>query len=149
NSVFNRVWGDHANGRAPESEFWPEVIEPVKKKYPGFIFLAEVYWGMQAELQALGFDYTYDKRLYDRLKHETVHSVRDHSLAASSYQRKLVRFVENHDEERALTGFGLDKSRAAAVVVSTVPGAKLFHDGQFEGRRHRIPVQLGRRPKEQ
>jgi hypothetical protein len=32
--------------------------------------------------------------------------------------------------------------------MATVPGAKLFHEGQFEGRRIRIPVFLGRRPAE-
>jgi hypothetical protein len=149
NSVFARIWGDHAGSAAPQTEFWTDIIQSVQQKYPGFIFLAEVYWGMQSELQSLGFDYTYDKQLYDRLKRESVHTVRDHLLAASSYQRKLVRFIENHDEERAMSGFGLEKSQAAAVIMSTVPGAKLFHDGQFEGRRPRIPVQLARRPKEQ
>jgi hypothetical protein len=74
--------------------------------------------------------------------------VRDHLLAASSYQRKLVRFIENHDEARAVTALGVDKSRMAAVVTMVLPGAKLFHEGQFEGRRTRLPVQLGRRPAE-
>ena len=145
NSVFSRVW---ERPDAPKTEFWDEIIPATKSKYPDFIFMAEVYWGMQAELQALGFDFTYDKRLYDRLLHETVHTVRDHLLAASNYQRKCVRFIENHDEARAMSSFGLVRSQAAAVVTATLPGAKLFHEGQFEGRRVRIPVQLGERPAE-
>ena len=34
------------------------------------------------------------------------------------------------------------------VVGNGVPGAKLFHEGQFEGRTVRLPVFLGRRPVE-
>jgi len=147
NSVFARVWNRPPDA-IPPTEFWQEIIPPVKAKYPDFMFMAEVYWDMEAEMQSLGFDYTYDKRLYDRLRHENVHTVRDHLLAASSYQRKLVRFIENHDEARAVTAFGVDKSRMAAVVTMALPGAKLFHEGQFEGRRARLPVQLGRRPAE-
>ena len=40
------------------------------------------------------------------------------------------------------------QARAAAVTVATLQGAVLFHDGQFEGRRVRLPVFLRRRPKE-
>jgi len=40
------------------------------------------------------------------------------------------------------------KERAAAVTMSTLPGARLFHEGQFEGRTVRVPVFLGRRPAE-
>ena len=37
---------------------------------------------------------------------------------------------------------------AAAVAVATLPGATLWHEGQFEGRRVRPPVFLSRRPDE-
>ncbi len=148
NRVFARVW-NRAAEQTPATEFWQETIPPVRARHPGFLFMAEVYWDMEAELQALGFDYTYDKRLYDRLRKETVHTVRDHLLAASSYQQRMVRFTENHDEARALTAFGVvEKACAATVVIAALPGAKLFHEGQFEGRRIRVPVQLGRRAQE-
>jgi hypothetical protein len=42
-----------------------------------------------------------------------------------------------------------DAGRAAAVAVATLPGATLWHEGQFEGRRVRPPVFLSRRPDEQ
>ena len=35
-----------------------------------------------------------------------------------------------------------------AVVIATLPGARLFHDGQLEGRKVKLPVQLGRQPEE-
>jgi hypothetical protein len=146
NRIFGGLWVDGASG--PAAEFWQEIIPTIKEKYPDFTFMAEVYWEMEAELQSLGFDYTYDKRLYDRLRHENVGAIRDHLLAASNYQRHMVRFVENHDEERALASFGLEKSMAAATITLILPGAKLIHEGQFEGRRVKLPVQLGRRQRE-
>jgi hypothetical protein len=42
-----------------------------------------------------------------------------------------------------------ERGRAAAVAVATLPGATLWHDGQFEGRRIRLPVFLGRFPDEE
>jgi len=74
--------------------------------------------------------------------------VRLHLLADSGYQRKLVRFIENHDEPRAAAVFSGEKNRAAAVAILTLPGAKLLHEGQPEGCRMKLPVQLGRRPPE-
>jgi hypothetical protein len=145
NRVFAQTW-NQPNG--PESEFWQELIPLVKQEYPNFVFMAEVYWEMEAELQALGFDYTYDKRLYDRLLHESNAAIRDHLLAATSYQRRMVRFVENHDEARAAAYFNLERSLAAATLTATLPGARLIHEGQCDGRKIRIPVQLGQRPKE-
>ena len=44
--------------------------------------------------------------------------------------------------------FPAGKARAAAVAILTLPGAKLLHEGQFEGRKVRLPVFLGRRPAE-
>lgn len=147
NEVFQRTWGARAGAR-PDSEFWREVIGAVRAEHPGVILIAEAYWDLEWELQQQGFDFCYDKRLYDRLAHDSAESVRMHLLADVSYQERLVRFIENHDEPRAYGTFGLERSRAAAVTVAMVPGAKLFHEGQLEGRRMKLPVQLGRRPSE-
>ena len=56
---------------------------------------------MEWTLQQQGFDYCYDKRLYDRLVHEPPRSVRGHLQADPDYQERLLRFIENHDEPRA------------------------------------------------
>ena len=69
-------------------------------------------------------------------------------LADSSYQKKLIRFIENHDEPSAAAAFPSAKGRAAALATLTLPGAKLLHEGQFEGLTVRLPVFLGRRPDE-
>ena len=147
NGIFERTWGSRA-GQRPATEYWADVITAIKKAHPDFLFMAEAYWDLEWELQGQGFDYCYDKRLYDRLEHDSAESVRLHLCADFSYQGKLVRFIENHDEPRAHSVFSPQKERAAAVTIATIPGAKLFHEGQFEGRKVRLPVFLGRRPDE-
>ena len=147
NSIFERTWGTRA-GSKPSTEYWTDLITTVKATHRQFVFMAEAYWDLEWELQQQGFDYCYDKRLYDRFEHGDVEPVRNHLLADSEYQRRLVRFLENHDEPRAAATFPSDKHRAAAVAVFSLPGAKLFHEGQFQGRRTRVTVFLARRPEE-
>jgi Alpha amylase, catalytic domain len=147
NQVFARTWGNRA-GQRPSTEYWEDVIPPVKESHPDFQFMAEAYWDLEWELQQRGFDFCYDKRFYDRLEHENAESVRLHLCADLTYQEKLLRFIENHDEPRAAATFCPAKERAAAVTIATQPGARLFHEGQFEGQKVKLPVFLGRRPAE-
>ncbi|MFX0042042.1 MAG: alpha-amylase family glycosyl hydrolase [Candidatus Hodarchaeota archaeon] len=148
NEVFKNTWKEKA-GAPLEKEFWKEVIPIVKEKFPHFSFIAEVYWNMEWELIQQGFDYCYDKRLYDRLAHENPDAVREHLKAEFDYQRKLVRFIENHDEPRAIEKFGEERSKAAAIIALNLPGARLIHEGQTRGYKIKLPVQLGRRPIEE
>jgi hypothetical protein len=140
--VFEKTWGIAA---AP---FWPRATEAVRAKVPGFLFLAEVYWGLEWTLQQQGFDYTYDKRLYDRLVEGHARPVREHLRAGLDFQDRLVRFLENHDEPRAAATFAPEVHRPAAIVTFLTPGLRFFHQGQREGKRVRIPVHLGRGPAE-
>lgn len=140
--VFKRTWG-----QAPEP-FWPRSIQRVRKGHPDFLFMAEVYWDLEWALQQQGFDYTYDKRLYDRLREGHVQTVRGHFRANMQFQTRLARFLENHDEPRAAAVFPPEQHRAAAVLTFLCPGLRFFHDGQFEGRRKKVPVHLDRRPDE-
>jgi hypothetical protein len=144
NEVFARTW--HA--ASPDEDFWPYVIGRVKAARPDLVFIAEAYWDMEWTLQQQGFDYCYDKRLYDRLVHEGADAVRGHLSGDAAYQERLLRFIENHDEPRAAATFAPGPARAAAVVAATVPGARLFHDGQLDGYRVHIPVFLARGPAE-
>jgi len=145
-SVFQRTWGGHFD--PPEAQFWPRAIDAVRRRHPGFLFIGEVYWDMEWELQQQGFDYTYDKRLYDLLLTDDARGARLRLNAEVEFQNRLTRFIENHDEQRAALAFGPRRLRAAAVVSLTLPGMRLFHDGQLEGRRLKSPVQLGRWPEE-
>ncbi len=147
NRVFEHTWNGRVGGHPPE-EYWCEVISAVRLQHPNVLFLAEVYWDLEWDLMQLGFDYCYDKRLYDRLERDNAESIRLHLTAGLDYQDKLVRFIENHDEARAAAKFSPEKERAAAVTMMTLPGAKLLYEGQCEGWRVSPPVFLGRRPVE-
>ncbi|HEY5748004.1 MAG TPA: alpha-amylase family glycosyl hydrolase [Chryseolinea sp.] len=140
--VFERTWGRQAHS------FWPTATKAVREKKPDFTFMAEVYWDMESTLHQLGFDYAYDKRLYDRLRDGHAKAVREHYYAGLDYQNKLVRFLENHDEPRVATAFNQRNHQAAAVITFLSPGLRFFHDGQFEGRKKRISPHLVRAPKE-
>jgi hypothetical protein len=146
NDVFARTWGARA-GEAPATEYWERVLSAVRDAHPDMGFLAEAYWDLEWRLIDLGFDACYDKRLYDRLAGRDNDGVRAHLAAPVDGQRHLVRFTENHDEPRACETFG-PATRAAAVVIATIPGVTLWHEGQAEGHERRLPVLLGRRAEE-
>lgn len=149
NNIFYNTWVGALKKygyEKPEKEFWSEAISSIKSEKPEFVFIAEAYWDLEWQLQQLGFDFTYDKRLLDRLAGDDIKSVKDHLRAEKDFQQKSVRFIENHDEERAAAKFGKDKSMAAATIISTIQGMILYNDGQFEGKKIRLPVQLGREP---
>ncbi len=148
NDIFDNTWGSYLSLSAPPIEFWEETIPAVKAQYPNFVFIAEVYWDMEYTLLQQGFDFTYDKRLYDRIQHNEIMHLHEHLQAAVSYQEHQVRFIENHDEDRAISSLGIEQSRAAATLVASLPGATLLHDGQFIGRRKKLPMQISRQPDE-
>lgn len=140
--VFERTWG-----RKPDL-FWPKATKTIRDQHPEFCFMAEVYWDQEWTLQQQGFDYTYDKRLYDRLREGHARPVREHLHADLDYQDKLARFLENHDEPRAAASFDSLVHRAAAVITYLIPGLRFFHQGQFEGWKKRISPHLIRGPQE-
>jgi hypothetical protein len=147
NNIFAGTWGARA-GSIPATEYWSEVINAVRKQHPGFVFIAEAYWDLEWTLQQQGFDFCYDKRLYDRLERRDVDGTLLHLSGDAAYQRKLIRFIENHDEPRAATAFPRPQGGAAAITMATLLGARLFYEGQFEGRKLHVPVFLGRRAQE-
>ena len=136
--VFQRSWG------LTPAPFWPKAIAAVREAHPGFTFLAEAYWDLEGELQQQGFDYCYDKRLYDRLRQGDAGAIRDHLGAGLAYQDRLARFLENHDEPRAAATFPGSRHLAAAIITYFAPGLRFFHQGQLEGARVKVPVHLCR-----
>lgn len=140
--IFARTWGIAAQ------PFWPTATQRVRARVPGFCFMAEVYWDLEWTLQQQGFDYTYDKRLYDRLRDRHARPVREHLCAGLDFQNKSARFLENHDEPRAATTFPPEVHEAAAIITFLAPGLRFFHQGQFEGRVKRISPHLVRAPEE-
>ncbi len=140
--VFQRTWGVSAQ------PFWPRATQRVREQFPEFCFMGEVYWDLEWTLQQQGFDYAYDKRLYDRLREGHARPVREHLYAGLDYQDKLARFLENHDEPRSAAVFPPGMHEAAAVITFLAPGLRFLHEGQFEGRTKRISPHLIRRPHE-
>ncbi len=148
NEIFAGTWNGYA-GTPPEIDYWREIIPKVKAKHPHFMFVAEVYWDKEYEILQQGFDYAYDKTLYDRIMAGDVRKIRQHLVAEIQYQQHMMRFVENHDEPRAYSLLGEQRSYAIATLICTLPGAVLLHDGQFSGRKVKLPVQIKRQPDEQ
>jgi hypothetical protein len=147
NRVFAQTWlawMGQTGISLPDQDYWVGVLEPLKAAYPDFILMAEGYWGLEADLLERRFDYVYDKAGYDRLRAldapAYTQGLRDEGLR----RPRMVRFLENHDEDRAAAAFSDEARRAAAVIHATAPGLRLFHHGQLEGSRIKLPVQLGR-----
>lgn len=140
--VFQRTWGLRSG------PFWRRAIDRVVAAHPDFLFLAEVYWDLEWEMQQQGFDFTYDKRLYDRLREGYAPPVRGHLCAGLDFQDHLARFLENHDEPRAAATFAPGMHQAAAAITFLAPGLRFFHEGQREGRTVHVSPHLVRKPEE-
>ncbi len=129
NEVFAGTWNAAlaASGyEAPAEEFWPRAISEVKARFPDFLFIGEAYWDKETVLLEQGFDYAYDKAFTDILKNSDAQEVRRHLAVSEGHQGRMTRFLENHDEERAVSAFGRARSLAAAVIMTTVPGLRLY-----------------------
>ena len=129
-------------------EFWNWVIPEIKKVNPDIIFIAEAYNPKLYEqfLTTGKFDFLYDKvGLYDGLKrlirNEDQADVKDISYVVNheslGFSNKMLRFLENHDEERiASEGFAKDPKYAlpAMVVSATLSsGPVMLYFGQEVG----------------
>ena len=151
NDVIARTWSHLPTvPDAPEGEFWTDAIPAVKRANPGFLFMAEVYWGLEGHLQSLGFDFTYDKSLYDDLIWRN-HSWAQRRVLESpiEYVTHSVHFIENHDEPRVAEKLSPAENCAAALTILALPGMRMLHEGQLTGAKIKVPVQLSRRPVEE
>ena len=139
NDIFERIWrpliGDM---KAPAQEFWTEA----KAAVPDLILLAEAYWGTEGRLRDLGFDFIYDKGLYDALRDNNINEVRQSLSQPVENQSHLARFLENHDEARAAAVFGNDRLAAIATLSGTLPGMRFYQQGEELGIRLRTPIEL-------
>ena len=146
--VFQRTWGKRPEMEPDQKEFWASAIDAVRTEHPDFTFIAESYWGLEERLQLLGFDYTYHKPLYDVLVHGKALDIWK-QLQQTEFLSRSLFFVENHDEPRIATAIpDAHRRHAAAMIVLTLPGARLVHDGQTEGKTTRHPIQLAREREE-
>jgi hypothetical protein len=151
NRVFEQTWKAWLASeglRPPAEEYWSEVLAPLRRAYPNFLLMAEVYWGLEPDMLRMGFDYVYDKDGYDRLRGFDVMGYKQGLMGEGDQPSGRIRFLENHDEDRMAVVFPAKAFQSTAVIHATSPCMRLFHHGQLEGRRTRLPVQLGREPDE-
>lgn len=151
NEVFTKTWADFpwTSGEAVP-EFWPNAIKLIKQKNPEFLFIGEVYWGLEARLQALGFDYTYEKTTYDLLIKKDPEKLQSHLLTRTEdFLNHSLFFLENHDEQRIAFLLNPEQHKAAAALLLSLPGSALLHEGQLEGLTKQVSVHVGRRAVEQ
>ncbi len=150
--IIERTWGAKAtlsDGQNKTTQcFWPTAIQEVRANFPEFTLMAEVYWNLEWELQQQGFNFTYDKSLYDRLMSRDAETVRNHFHADLQYQQHCARFLENHDEPRAAKSFPNEIHQAAATIAFLSPGLRFFHEGQLDGRTQKVSMHVGRRSDE-
>jgi glycosidase len=146
NDVFEHTWRRVLRDAwpRPDDEFWPAATAGA----PGLTFLAEVYWSLERTVLDQGFHFAYDKRFLDALHSQDAGAEMRRVLeATASDAERLARFLENHDEPRSAATLA-DRLRAAVALAASTPGMQFFYDGQFDGRRAKAPVQLGRWPDE-
>lgn len=150
NEVFDATWGwlniDKLN--ALKDEFWNIAIREVKNQNPNFVFLAEVYWDLEVDLLSKGFDYAYEKKLYDNLISKNNNEIFERIMSTKNHIDKMCRFMENHDEDRLSSRMTDLENISAMAIIMTMPGLILIHQGQIEGNKIRVPVQLKRKSKE-
>lgn len=93
--------------------FWNWVIKEIKSENPEVLFIAEVYQPHQYRryIHDGGFDFLYDKvDLYDTLKaiiqgHQTTDRLPGVWQAQEGIIDQMLRFLENHDEQRINSPF--------------------------------------------
>lgn len=109
-------------------EFWEWAIPQVKAQYPALLFIAEVYNPKEYGnyLFRGKFDYLYDKvGLYDTLRaivcgNESVTAITRAWQSLSGIEKRMLNFLENHDEQRIASDFFASNPRKAipALIVS-------------------------------
>jgi len=121
--------------------FWKEVRDRVRTDDPEFLLLDETV-PRDPQFHENEFDAHYDTALYGTLRaigngeapaealFDALAATRREGFPESSL---LLRYVENHDEERYLRDCGEAALRAAAAATFTLPGAPMIYYGQERG----------------
>ena len=135
NDIFERTWGERVGPRAGRPTTGPTSSPAVRAAHPDFGLIAEAYWDLEWALQQQGFDYCYDKRLYDRLVHGGAERCAGTSAPTSPTRRASSASSRTTTSRGPRPTFAGGQARAAAVAALTQPGARLVHEGQLEGRR--------------
>lgn len=128
-------------------EFWHWAIVQVKQKYPNIIFIAEAYNPKvyKSYINKGGFDYLYDKvGMYDAVK-KLIRNESDarvlsiDSIEKSFSSKSLIRFLENHDEERIASKQFADNPELAipgmVIMATLAKNPVMVYFGQEVGEK--------------
>eukprot|EP01117_Protostelium_nocturnum_P007897 TRINITY_DN2819_c0_g1_i1.p1 TRINITY_DN2819_c0_g1~~TRINITY_DN2819_c0_g1_i1.p1 ORF type:complete len:544 (-),score=179.60 TRINITY_DN2819_c0_g1_i1:15-1646(-) len=153
NEQIETNWGPQLsawNIKKPNVEWWSQAIQTVKSQHPNTVFMAEVYSPWEDKLQAAGFDYTYDKTLYDRLGDGNLDGIRGWLTSHNeNWFRHSAHFTSNHDERRAASFFGSTwRANAAAFLTYTLPGMRFYWMWEERGYANKLDVHLRREKSE-
>ncbi len=126
--------------------FWSWVITEVQQSFPGLIFIAEIYnpAAYRDYTEAGKFDYLYDKvGLYDALRRliegrgNAQDITRVWQQESGEFSHRMLRFLENHDEQRIASRFFAGDPFAAlpamALCASLHTGPLMIYSGQEVG----------------
>ena len=109
-------------------EFWRWAIAEVRRQYPDYLFIGEVYNpALYRQYVEAGFTYLYDKvGMYDTLRDITAGGSATRITSAwqstDDIANHMLYFLENHDEQRIASQFFAGDAFKAipALVVSTL-----------------------------
>lgn len=128
-------------------EFWEWVIPQIKKAHPTVLFIAEVYNPAEYRnyLFRGRFDYLYDKvGLYDTLRnvicgYDSAKSITRSWQSLGGIEKRMLNFLENHDEQRIASDFFAGDARKAipGFIVSACMNTNpvMVYFGQEFGER--------------
>lgn len=131
----------------PDS-FWKNAITHIKKQYPTFIFIGEVYSQTPFDLDhyhrftALGFDYLYHSELFHNINRLiqgqiSLDAFVSHLnfLSLQPYRTHLLHYVANHDDFI----YELATFREASIgLILLLSGMPLIYNGSLEGLNRRL-----------
>ena len=149
--IFNETWKNFPSNGAHQTaqDFWRKTIADVRQLQPQVELIAEVYWDREEQLQELGFDFNYNKRVTDYLvRGQTRQLIEFLKKCPLKYLSRSVHFLENHDEARVASVLSWQRHHLSAALILFLPGMALLHDGQLEGRRMFARIQMSRRAEE-
>ncbi|MDL2239247.1 alpha-amylase family protein [Bacteroidales bacterium OttesenSCG-928-K22] len=128
-------------------EYWKWQINEIKTIFPEILFIAEIYKRELYEifLQEANFDFLYDKvGMYDNLR-DVLERKRSVLAITKSWQNtdglndKMLRFMENHDEQRIASHFFVGDAYkalpACAISAFLHQGPFMIYNGQEFGEK--------------
>ncbi len=125
-------------------DFWKLFRRSLKNINPDFLTIDEVL-PRSPEYHKDEFDMSYDTDFYgnllDVMNGRKPLSAIDYGLKKTqrNYSPYALdfRYIENHDIDRFISQFGLNKTKLAATLLLTIPGTPLIYYGQEIGQREK------------